>query len=110
MICYIVAYGPAPGDPVTSDEDAKKWRDTILQNFTWWHYTPNAFVIQTSDMFGEDRASAEFVRNILHKAVPTMRFVVLELQPRGRRCVAIGPESFVAAEWLDEKLGRGPWQ
>lgn len=103
MNCYVILYGPAPGEPAASEEDAWRWREAILQKFTWWHYTPNAFVIQTN-------WAVEAIRNILHEAVPTMRFVLLELQPRGLRRVALGPESFVAAEWLDEKLGRGPWQ
>lgn len=107
MSHYVILYGPAPGEPATSEDDARRWRGAITQKFTWWHYTPNAFVIQTQENLGQ---SAEFVRNILHEAVPTMRFVLLELQPRGLRRVALGPESFVAAEWLDEKLGRGPWQ
>jgi hypothetical protein len=101
--CYVILYGPAPGEPVTSDENARRWREAILQNFTWWYFTPNAFVIQTN-------MAAESIRNVLHAAVSTMRFVLLQLQPRGERRVALGPESFVASEWLDEKLGKGLWQ
>jgi aminopeptidase-like protein len=105
VTCYVILYGSvvAAGAPSVLAEDEKRWSSYIRETFNWWHFTPSAYLIHTS-------MATESISSQLHAAVPTMPFALIELAQRGQRRINLGAEGFSALEWLDERLGRGPWQ
>lgn len=92
---YVVLYN------VPDDERRARFEEGLRKLYNWWHFTPSAMIICTSQ-------SPDLVQQTLLGWIDakTDKFVAVQLQQNGARP---GLLDQVGWDWLTEHLGTSRW-